>query len=748
MIFILSILFLILFIGKDFFFISIGEDFLQFLPNYYFAFKSLFSGILPFWSPYKSLGMPELFVSDFSYFYPGVWIVAIINFLFNRSLDFDFLGKSFQLYQYFHLFLAQIGMYLLLRKGFSLNKITAFFGSIIYGYSPLNTWDLTVITALSGKALFPFIIYFQIEFIQKNSKRSYLSLIILNYLIFSTGYPYHYIYFTFAEFALIILSKINSFKRFLIIIFISFLLSSYFLLPNFFIIKKALNNPFFPKKEFTQIDNKVDAFASPTRITNLFNFKIFSRMYNSSDPNLLYSAGSIFFGVISLIFFFYGISNLKKSPYHVWLILIFVLGIAYGLGKYLNIPGLLELFPLLNTLRSISRILILPFFTATIVISLGADSLFKGYKNVHLERYLLLFFMISFLALVFFPLYCNSCLLTKGPIIVNFAKSIILFGLGLLLVYLLRTQRNPVYFYLIILLTFAELTYHYKSDYRQVARRPITYKQYLQKNSLIPEMPSKDNLFRIHFESSQFAYNTSHLGISSLFSLASIPNMVPRDLWARLGSEKAMQYANVKYYVTVSKLNSEQFPNTEFVASIDPAVSRDETFISQVKDLPFWSEKSADVHNIYKIKNYLPRFFVPENAFICSTSPQCFKMENPPQNVFALKLPHEFKKQKSDNVAISILEFNPNSIVISSTSPNETFVSSSEIWDQGWELRINGEKSQIYNVSDGFKGYIIPKGKSTIIFTYIPYGLPIGIILSVVGIIGLRLSYKKFYEKA
>ena len=747
MIFILSILFLILFIGKDFFYISIGEDFLQFLPNYYFAFKSIFSRILPFWSPYKSLGTPELFVSDFSYFYPGVWIVTIINFLFNRNLDFNFLGKSFQLYQYIHIFIAQIGMYLLLRRGFSLNKLASFFGSIIYGYSPINTWDLTVITALSGKALLPFIIFFLIEFVQKISKRSYLLLIFLNYLVFSIGYPYHYIYFIIAEFSFILLCKKNSIIRFLNIILLSFLLASYFLVPNIFILKKALSNPFFPKNEFTQIDDKVEAFASPTRITNLFNFQTFSTMYNSNDPDLLYSAGSIFFGVISLILFFYGILNLKKSSYYVWLILIFVLGIAYSLGKYLNIPGLLELFPLLNSLRSITRILILPFFSATIIISLGADKVFQGYKNVRLERYLLLFFLLSFLALSFFPVYCPSCLITKGPIIVSFAKSIVLFGIGLLLIFLIRTQRNPIYFFLIIFLTFAELTYHYKSDYRQVARRPITYKQYLQKNSLIPELPTKDNLFRIHFESSQFAYNTSHLEISSLFSLASIPNMVPRNLWARLGSEKAMQYANVKYYITTSKLNSEQFPNAEFVASIDPAVYLNETFISQVKDLPFWSEKSADVHNIYKINNYLPRFFVPENVLLCKQTPKCFEKEDPPQTVFALKLPHEFKNQKSDNVAISILEFNPNSIVISTNSPNETFVSSSEIWDEGWELRINGKKSQIYNISDGFKGFIIPKGKSIIIFSYIPYGLSIGILLSITGLFVLWFSYKKFYEK-
>ncbi len=55
----------------------------------------------------------------------------------------------------------------------------------------------------------------------------------------------------------------------------------------------------------------------------------------------------------------------------------------------------------------------------------------------------------------------------------------------------------------------------------------------------------------------------------------------------------------------------------------------------------------------------------------------------------------------------------------------------------GWKATINGITSKIYRVDYTFRGVILPKGESTVVFSYMPESFLIGIYIFMVGILGI-----------
>src|SRR3989344_8473190 len=122
----------IFFLGKAFLKEYISGDFSAFwIPNYRFVLESIKSGILPFWQPYSFLGVPGIFHPGYAFFYPILWLFFVINFIFNPTLNINFLGKTLELYLYLHLLIGAVGMYILVRKKLNLSQTASFTAGFI-----------------------------------------------------------------------------------------------------------------------------------------------------------------------------------------------------------------------------------------------------------------------------------------------------------------------------------------------------------------------------------------------------------------------------------------------------------------------------------------------------------------------------------------------------------------------------------------------------------------------------------------
>jgi hypothetical protein len=382
-----------------------------------------------------------------------------------------------------------------------------------------------------------------------------------------------------------------------------------------------------------------------------------------------------------------GFTAIRKEKIHIWLIMIFLLGIVYSLGKYLNIPGILEFIPQISSLRSIARIWLLPFFAGTIILALGADRALKGNNNKTIQLLLWFFVLMALLVLVFTPIFCESCTTVNADLLINLSRSVVLLTIGLLLYYFIVKFKSKGLLVITIIITLCELSYYYKSDFREIARKRISYNDFLQKNSLIPEIPSKENLFRYYFDGNQFIYNTAQLFVFNFSSIESIPNMPLVNLVPHVGFEKAIQFANVKYVVSTNSALASMYPSFKLIKVIRPNEHPDEIFMSDIPDQPSFSEKSTNNHYIYKVDNYLPRFFVPKYVKSCRVGSDCYK--EVPIVMTTIEDTINFSNRMDNKVILKVKEYKSSSITINAKASHKTFIASSEVFRNGWRIEIN-----------------------------------------------------------
>jgi len=710
------------FLGKAFLREYIAGDFLRFwVANYYFVLSSIKSGMLPLWQPYTFLGVPGIFHPGYVFFYPVLWVIFLINFIFNPSIQINFLGKTLELYQYLHLLIGAVGMYYLSRKKFNLSQIASFTSGFIYIFSLFTTSSLGDAQGLQGKMYLPIIIYLLINFIQKNTFKSYSLLVLMNVVLLSFGYPHYIIYFFYAQLGLALFYGIKTLIKAGFALVNAVLLSSLFLLPQLSI--------------FSQAARFSDSATNPSFHTQFAPIGTF--IINMLVPQGIYSGSVLFWGTIPFIFLIIGLFSLKNNKLNNWLVAVFLLSLVLSLGGYLNTQNILGGFPFfIDKLRTHGQILVLSFFAGTIFVSYGVDKVINGLKGNKTYSSLWLFYFLLIISLLFLPFLNKNYLTDQKELLVHLGRMLILFGSGLVICQLTSLQKNKTFIAIALVITFFEFYFYYsKIEYLKAG---VTYQKYFARNSLIPEMPNENNLFRYIFTDDQFAYNTAKMKVFQYLGYDPVPYGGAYNL-ARFGDPKGFEIANVKYAVSTQYNPASE--NPKLIKTINPADYPDETFFSSMVGFDQWTPKSKNIHYIYEYQNFLPRFFVPKEVKIC-LSEECWKDENPPDLVFVKDIDINMKNPSSKAVKIKINSYTPNEIKITVDTPLDTFISSSEIFDKGWRLKINNSKSSVYNVMNGFRGFIVPKGKSDIRMYYIPHYLIQGAALTIVGLVAIFLIFK------
>ncbi|EKD94616.1 MAG: hypothetical protein ACD_26C00016G0001, partial [uncultured bacterium] len=541
----------ILFFGRNFLNEYIAGDFLRFwVPNYHFILTSIKSGILPLWQPYAFLGVPGIFHPGHTFFYPLLWIFFLINFIFNLTLKFNFLGKTLELYQYLHLLIGAISMYYLLRKKLNLSIFASFFSGFIYVFSLLTITELGALQPLQGKMYLPLIIYFLIDFLQNSTFKNYFFLVLINVFLLSFGYPYYIVYFFYAELGLAVFYGVKSIFKTGIVLANAILLAGFFLLPQLHILTQAAR--------FNEGDINPNFHTAFSPIgTHIISMLI---------PQGIYPDASLFWGTIPFIFLILGLFSLKKTKFNLWLVSIFLISLPLSLGGYLNIQKTLGGFPFFfDKFRTHGQIGILIFFSGTIFIAFGIEKILKGLKNNKIYLALWGFYLSILLLMLFLPFFRRNYLVDQKDFLVALGRMTIFFGAGLVICHLASLQKNKTLIIIALLLTFLEFYFYYtKIAY---LKGGTTYQKYFEKNSLIPEIPNKDNLFRYMFSNNQFAYNTSYMKVFQYLGYDSTPYVGPYSL-ARFGNPKSFEIANVKYGIGI--VLDEKKPGIKLIKTINP----------------------------------------------------------------------------------------------------------------------------------------------------------------------------------
>jgi len=708
------------FIEKDF----TGDFVYQSVPWYHFLFTSLKSGVIPYWSPYSLSGIPFLFTPSLAFFHPLTQFILVLEFLFNHHSSIEATGKLIQFVIIISFCIGAVGMYVFCRKILDVSRFTALFAGIAFSLNPFLIHDVHSVFVDWGVNSVPWIFLFLVLFLSKPSPKTYFAIVILNLLVFATGYPYYYVYFVLAQVLLAMFYGPKKIALFFLSLLNSLLLAGLFLLPYLMIFLQS-------GRSENVYDFTWHSFASqfPTGILLILNPLTYSSNIASyADLPTIFSGAVITWGTFAFVFLIYGLFFLKNKPIYIWTVITLFISFFYSFGSNLASHSFFgTVLPIIYKFRAHNRIFSLTVFTGVILIALGVEAISKRLKVKYVDMAFWFICLSLFVGLTLGLVFFWSKIASTAEFYKGTSIMFLFLFCSLIIIVLSRKYGKKVF--LIIGLMIMLLEYHYYlPNVKGYFSNEVTYRQFYMPNSTIPELPSANNLFRIFFDT-RFGINSSTLGI---YGLQGFENNIPQsysNLMSIYGwSPRYWQIANVKYFVTTQK-GWEANNLLVKIKTINPAEHPDEFLVSDL-NTPYY---------IYKVKNYLPRFYIPQKVEPCLDL-NCWKKENTPELVIAKGISDSIINPKN-GVAIEVRKYTLNDVELEVVSPKMTFIASSETYDKGWRLTINNRSSEIYIISNGQRGFVVPAGRSIVKMNYSPPYVVEGAILSIMGIVLLSIIY-------
>jgi len=719
----LALIFFWTYFRQDYFF----GDFIAFwLPAYKFVLVWLKAGQLPLWQPYSLLGVSGVFQPAYAIFYPPLWLPLLANILFNRELSLSVLGKSLELYLYFHLVIAAIGMYWFSKKSLGVGRTAAAIAAFVYAFSLTMTSSIADASGLLGKALLPGLMLCLVVYLNRPSFGNFCFLVLANFLLFTTGYPYFFIYFSAAQFLLALQYGLRLTFRLILAFGLAAGLAGFFLIPSLHIFAQSQRFQ-APPPDFHTL-----ASFPPSRIVSLIVPQLLGYYSPIGDPRQLLTAGNLAWGVFPTLLLVLGVLSSRRQAVNIWLIALLVLSLAYALGGYLDVPRLVgTVFPPILKLRSHSQSLILTFFAGCAFIASGAQRLLSTKTIPRLSTAFAYVFAFGLVLLSLVPLYCPFCLTVRSQILISFSRFLVLLGLAILLFCLVAKWRSRVLLLCALVITLFEYSYFYSQ--LDFLHQSVSYSDYYRVNTLIMEPNPGRDLFRYYFEENQFTYNTAHLGLFSFTGYEATP-LAAYSVLGALDALSQYRLANIKYVVTTSPRET---PGLTLARTVPPTTP-DQVVISGVPDLLYWSPQSQHTHYIYQVDGFFPRFYSAAQVAPCPAAKWCLTADA----VARRTVYTASGTQPVGEAEIILNDYTPNHIALHLQTDRPALIASSELYDTGWRASANGRSLDVFPCNGGFRCFIAPAGESQVSLDYLPPGLAAGAAVSSVSWLGLLLVAK------
>jgi hypothetical protein len=707
-----------------------GDFVMQTVPWYHFLFTSLKNGVIPFWSPYSFLGMPFLFSPPVCAFHPFTLLIFLFEILFNsHNSSIEITGKIAQYMIIFSFCIGSIGMYFLCRKILSVSKLTALLAGLAFSFNPFLVHDVHSVFVPWAVSSLPWIFLFLKLLIDNLKFKYFFILTILNVLVFATGYPYYYVYFIVPQILLIMFYSPRKIFLYFLSLLNSVLLASFFLLPylHIFLTSGRAENSY---------DFNFHSFASlfPQSILLILNPIFVSANISYPEVSAIFPGNFITWGTFAFIFLIYGLFSLKNQPFHKWMVVTFFISLFYSFGANLSAHSFFgTILPVIYKFRTHGRAAEITIFIGVLLIALGIEAISKRIRIKKID--LFFWFMCSsfFIALTLAPLFFWNKIAIHSELFKATTIMFLFLVSSLIIVSLILKFGKKTFLILGLIIMLIEYHYYFL-NVSWYFSKDLTYEQYYQPNSLVPES-SPNDLFRVLFET-RFIANSSTI---RAYNLQGYENNTPQS-YGNLGgiywwSPHLFQIANVKYVATIRDFYETNTP-PEFV--------KIKTIKASERPNEFPPADANATYYLYKIKDYLPRYYIPEAVQPCDDS-KCWKKENAPSLVIADGITEAITNPKG--AAIDIEEYGLNNIVMNISTSQKTFIASSDGYDKGWSLSINNNPSRIYSVSNGSRGFIVPAGKSVVKMSYFPPYLTVGAVLSLIGLFSLYVIKISFVKK-
>lgn len=720
-----------------------SDVFRQFYPFKTLAIDILKTFQLPLWNPYNGAGMPLLATINIGLLDP-----------FNVLFFFLSYSTAWTVYIIFQCIFISYSVFLYCKK-IKLSTYAALFSAVVFLFSGVVVVRIPYSIFGTAFALLPFGLYILEDYIQNASKKIFLFPIVISILLIST-LPQISLYILFFHFAYVffrLLSQKNKTKLLVIITF--FILG--FGLVGFQLIPTA--ELFLNANMTTQASSFIfqKFLLPPQHIISLFipNFFGSDATYNYWGYGD-YVETVLYLGTIPCLFiiftFFKSLStknSISVKKFYFWTALItLLLSFNWFLPTFLFSLQI----PLLST-GVPSRIFLLTTFSLCIVAGLGFDSFFFSVKKETLKIKILLSFLsfiISFILLLFLlnKLHLFPC---KNGAITNCATialrntiletSILCFSAIALIGSLFVKRRLGFFsFFIIIVVSGIGLFNTYKF-------LPFSPKNnVMPTNSLISYISSLPNerIFGLGQANIATDFATYYKFYDpNYYHPLYIKRYGELISYANTGNfEKGLLRSDVEITKDIaidSKLlyQRERLFNLLGVGSI--IYKKNEA----PKQTPTWQDKNWIV---MKNLSMLPRaYIVPymivknnSTAILQTLFDSSFNIHN--TVILEKNIPGFVPSQNLISNA-SIVSYSPNQVILKTTTSNKGLLVLTDNYYPGWQATIDGKQVPIFRANYSFRAIVLPNGLHKVLFTYQPFSLTLGIIISAVSF----LLYSMFF---
>ena len=242
------------------------------------------------------------------------------------------------------------------------------------------------------------------------------------------------------------------------------------------------------------------------------------------------------------------------------------------------------------------------------------------------------------------------------------------------------------------------------------------------------------------------------------FRIFPVGKLANGNRWAAFQIESIMGYHPAKldnYNKLISNVGLQypgvlQMLNVKYLISLEPL--NHPLFKQVFQGMLYYKGKKIKA-NIYEYTKFLPRaYFVNKLRNLVALSDQYKFLQHKefsPINESFIEADLGITEFSQINRELKILDLNPNEIILETISENNQFLILSEIYYQGgWKAYIDNEETKIFKVNTVLRGINIPPGIHRIQFSFDPFDLRLGLIISIFstliafGLIGKRLFLK------
>lgn len=199
--------------------------------------------------------------------------------------------------------------------------------------------------------------------------------------------------------------------------------------------------------------------------------------------------------------------------------------------------------------------------------------------------------------------------------------------------------------------------------------------------------------------------------------------------------EKGLSRSDVAVVSDISVSPELEFRRSRFwdMTGTEMFVTKRET--GTVSGTPAWSD---DHWLVYNRPTSLPRAYLVDHVDVVTDPTQALQTIFSPQFDPALTaltetpIPGLVNPTQSTGSA-SIVRYSAGRVDVSTQSNGAMLLVLSDTFFPGWKATIDGKQSEIYRTNYTFRGVVIPKGKHSIVFSYMPLSFLLGFAVSVVA---------------